>query len=289
MPDVRPNPISYQQQSFSSSENEKVIVTAHSTEYNKKKENPPPVVPITTPRNGGVSSATPIDINYGFTYQDTEGYHTEATSPNYRIRPTTYRSTSSVRPSYNYQRTEKPQRVQIPLPLLPTLSPLTFSSPAPFSLSRHVETKRFTNDHQAPRIVISASASVSDATGRRLNYSLGTIGGTSEISSYDDYKEEDVRSDPFYHDVPKVKTRMKRDTGDKKTDDGLVKSEEEAVDILKFLFDWYTNRERTTKVSVPLESELITEINEKLAETTPQGITKNFLNQKSIFIFLQRK
>lgn len=277
---------------------------------------PPAVVPITTPKSQArvsytesiVASATPLDINYGFTYQDTEqnsDYHTDApksrstpmrqvyqssSTPAYRsnsyrnggirnsatYKPTTYRTsvslTSSLRPpspSYNYQRTEKPQRVQVPLPLLPTLSPITFSSPAPFTLSRHVETKRFTNDHHAPRIVISASASVSDATGRRLNYSLGTIGGTSEVfdpspPSYDDYKEEDVSSDPFYHDVPKVKARIKRSATNDTKPSELVKDEEEAVDILKFLFEWYANLGPTTQISVPLKPDFITEINQEL-------------------------
>lgn len=44
---------------------------------------------------------------------------------------------------YSDHQTEKPQRVQLPLPLLPTLPPLTFSSPAPFSLQHHIDTKRY--------------------------------------------------------------------------------------------------------------------------------------------------
>lgn len=227
-------------------------------------------------------AAAPIDVNYGFTYQDGDGLrtdslprHTSSTPSNsyynYQAgssrKATTYRapasSTSSLRPPPSYQRTEKPQRVQIPLPILPTLPPITFSSPAPFAL-RHVENKRFTNEHQTPRIVISASASVSDATGRRVNYTLGT----SEVyvpSSYEDYKEDDAALDPFYHNFAKLKIRTKRSTENDTKSPDLIKSEQEAVDILKFLFDWYTSQERTTKVAVPLESELITEIKEELS------------------------
>lgn len=117
---------------------------------------------------------------------------------------------SSIKPQiYHYQRTDKPN-LQIPQSLIPTLPPLTFSSPAPFTLSRHFDQKRSNEHHSPPRVIISASASVSDASGRRLNYSLGTI-GTSQLfgtapSSYDDYRESDVGLDPFYHDVPKVST-----------------------------------------------------------------------------------
>ncbi|XP_018564600.1 mucin-3A-like [Anoplophora glabripennis] len=156
---------------------------------------------------------------------------------------------------YNHHQTEKPQRVQLPLPLLPTLPPLTFSSPAPFALQHHIDTKRYTKDHPSPpRIVISASASVSDASGRRLNYSLGTIGAAEFLEqpphSYDEYKDEDVGLDPFYHDVPKLKrSRSKRDAI-KHSD--IIRNEEEAVNVLKFLFDWYRNNEKTATESTTL-------------------------------------
>ncbi|GLV41956.1 uncharacterized protein CBL_00418 [Carabus blaptoides fortunei] len=137
------------------------------------------------------------------------------TSPNYSSSTS---FPSSIKPPqvFNYQRTDKPPTLQLPLPGFPTLPPLTFSSPAPFSLQRHFEQKRSNDHQQRPRIIVSASASVSDDSGRRLNYSLGTI-GTSHIigkapRSYDDYKEDDVGLDPFYHDVPKVnKPRQKRE------------------------------------------------------------------------------
>lgn len=114
---------------------------------------------------------------------------------------------------YNYQHTDKPN-LQIPQSLIPTLPPLTFSTPAPFTLTRHFDQKRSNTHYSPPRVIISASASVSDATGKRLNYSLGTI-GTSHIigtapASYDDYRESDVVLDPFYHDVPKISSTSKK-------------------------------------------------------------------------------
>lgn len=250
---------------------------------------------------------------------------------------TTYRNpiyaSSSFKPSpqFLYHRSEKPspQRIQLPLPLLPTLPPLTFSSPAPFSLNRHVETKRFA-DH--PRIVISASASVSDASGRRLNYSLGTI-ETSEFfnpTSYEDYKEEEIGLEHFYADVPKLqkgrqrrlvkrqsqyvrssqkrqrrnvkssnkrqkrsvhlnekrqkllvkssekrqKQIVKRQKRDVKPGD-VIKSEQEVIDILKFLYDWYEQNEKektleaTTKITIPVSPQVITDINNELSGSKP--------------------
>lgn len=61
-----------------------------------------------------------------------------------------------------------------------------------------------------PKIIITASASVSDASGKKLNYSLGNVlgQGGKELKipppTYDDYKEEDVVLDPFFQDVPKI-------------------------------------------------------------------------------------
>lgn len=61
-----------------------------------------------------------------------------------------------------------------------------------------------------PKIIITASASVSASNGKKLNYSLGNLlGQGAELKipplTYDDYKEEDVVLDPFFQDVPKIK------------------------------------------------------------------------------------
>ncbi|XP_048522664.1 uncharacterized protein LOC109545395 isoform X1 [Dendroctonus ponderosae] len=177
----------------------------------------------------------------------------------------------------HHPRTEKtPQRVQIPIPLLPTLPPLTFSSPAPFTLQHHIDSKRYTKEHQSPpRIIISASASVSDASGRRLNYSLGTIGAAQILdtppSSYDEYKDGDVGLDPFYHDVPKIQERKRRK---RSTDENpinpfeIIKNEKEAVEVLKFLYTWYQSHQATATVpppTSPVSSDLIQTINNELA------------------------
>lgn len=67
-----------------------------------------------------------------------------------------------------------------------------------------------------PKVIITASASVSDASGKKFNYSVGNVIGTNvkiPPPSYDEYKEDDVVLDPFFLDVPKIKPRRitKRD------------------------------------------------------------------------------
>ncbi|CAH1122468.1 unnamed protein product [Ceutorhynchus assimilis] len=193
---------------------------------------------------------------------------------------------------FTQHRTEKsPQRVQIPIPLLPTLPPLTFSSPAPFTLQRHIETKRYTKDHSnPPRIIISASASVSDASGRRLNYSLGTIGAAHILetppSSYDEYKDADVGLDPFYHDVPKIKQRKKRSIEQKKVDPfDIIKNEKEAVEVLKFLFTWYQSHQATATVppvTSPVSPELIKKINDELAPDSNEYYSREPTSTESV-------
>lgn len=61
-----------------------------------------------------------------------------------------------------------------------------------------------------PKVIITASASVSDASGKKLNYSVGNVIGPNikiPPPNYDEYKEEDVSTDPFFLDVPKIKPR----------------------------------------------------------------------------------
>lgn len=61
-----------------------------------------------------------------------------------------------------------------------------------------------------PKVIITASASVSDGSGKKLNYSVGNVIGPNikiPPSTYDEYKEDDVVLDPFYLDVLKIKPR----------------------------------------------------------------------------------
>lgn len=188
-------------------------------------------------------------------------------------------------PSTQHYRSEKtPERVQIPI--LPTIPPLTFSSPAPFSLHHHVDHKRYTKDQHPspPRIIISASASVSDASGRRLNYSLGTIGETELVE--DDYKDDVTLGDldPFYRDVPKVK-RRKRSIDEEKSPFEVIKSEKEAVEVLKFLFKWYQSHQATatmTPATSPISTDLIREINDELSP--PVNVTTPKLDSEELFL-----
>lgn len=69
-----------------------------------------------------------------------------------------------------------------------------------------------------PKVIISASASVTDASGNKLNYSVGNV-IASNIKlpplTYDEYREDDVSLDPFFIDVPKIAPRRgKRNTID---------------------------------------------------------------------------
>ncbi|XP_066158139.1 uncharacterized protein [Euwallacea fornicatus] len=214
-------------------------------------------------------------------------YHQEV-SPSYTTSRTIYLNplkSSHHLYTNHHPRTEKtPQRVQIPIPVLPTLPPLTFSSPAPFSLQHHIENKRYTKDHPSPpRIIISASASVSDASGRRLNYSLGTIGAAQILdnppTSYDEYKDTDVGLDPFYHDVPKIK-RKRRSIDNKKQLNPfeVIRNEKEAVEVLKFLFNWYQSHQATATVppaTSPVSLDLIRKINDELAPPIKETLEKS--------------
>lgn len=133
-----------------------------------------------------------------------------------------------------------------------------------------------------------------------MNYSLGTIGAAQILEepprSYDEYKETDVPLDPFYHDVPKLKrskrrkrninlqapspkkkvsNRNKRDTKHALKHSDIIKSDEDAVNVLKFLFDWYRNEKTnparfTTPVSTPLVPDEIFTINDELSSTKPE-------------------
>lgn len=61
-----------------------------------------------------------------------------------------------------------------------------------------------------PKVIITASASVSDATGKKLNYSVGNVIGSNiklPPLTYDEYREDDVGLDPFFLDVPKIAPR----------------------------------------------------------------------------------
>lgn len=55
-------------------------------------------------------------------------------------------------------------------------------------------------------MIITASASVSDGSGKKLNYSLGNVLKLPPLN-YDEYREDDVGLDPFFVDVPKIAPR----------------------------------------------------------------------------------
>lgn len=64
-----------------------------------------------------------------------------------------------------------------------------------------------------PKVIITASASVSDASGKKLNYSVGNVIGSNiklPPLTYDEYREDDVGLDPFFLDVPKITPRRNK-------------------------------------------------------------------------------
>ncbi|XP_058838096.1 uncharacterized protein LOC131693868 isoform X2 [Topomyia yanbarensis] len=86
---------------------------------------------------------------------------------------------------------------------------------------------------QSPKVIVTTSTSIRDNNGRTINYSVSSSnrsatsttassqltaakGQSESTRAYDEYKEDDVRSDPFFLDVPKVGTsasgRTKRQT-----------------------------------------------------------------------------
>ncbi|XP_017784296.1 PREDICTED: uncharacterized protein LOC108567978 [Nicrophorus vespilloides] len=327
-PSIRPKPISFQQQSFSDT-NKRVIVTTHTTVYKTEADTQKI---STTQKPKELEDSQEDTENYYNTETESYQFHPNFrpshdlqgfSSPkndyksstfrslyqtttddslklSYNQRgPTTYRNhpfNSPVKPSPSYyHQTDKPPRIQLPLPLplIPTISPLTFSSPAPFSLNRHVETKRFTDHHQPPRIVISASASVSDASGRKFNYSLGTIGDSKFFGqpppSYDEYKEDDVGLDPFYHDVPKLGRRKRHYLRVRRNKRSLeskekhkvklpeINGEQDAIEVIRFLYNWYNEHNKTSKalISFPINPDTITEINDELTPRTDDYLYEN--------------
>lgn len=63
----------------------------------------------------------------------------------------------------------------------------------------------------APKVIVTTSTSIRDNNGRTINYSINSSSSTSSPASlssgrrgYDEYKEDDVLTDPFFLDVPKV-------------------------------------------------------------------------------------
>lgn len=87
-------------------------------------------------------------------------------------------------------------------------SSLSARSVAPPNVTERPPTK----PKSPPRVIVTASASVSDSTGKRLNYTVGNV--VSAVKpivpiNYDDYKESDLLFDPFFLDVPKLQKRRK--------------------------------------------------------------------------------
>lgn len=157
------------------------------------------------------------------------------------FRPTTLdprdqilRPGPTFQPSERHETAVKHNKPQYPSPL-PAQRPLPFN---PFYYDRKRSDDTANNDKSAlsarsvappvtttiiterppnkpkspPRVIVTASASVSDSNGKRLNYTVGNV--VSAVKpivpiNYDDYKESDLIFDPFFLDVPKLQSRRK--------------------------------------------------------------------------------
>lgn len=90
------------------------------------------------------------------------------------------------------------------------------SAPGPSNYDKVLLTPQGQFIPTLPKVIITASASVSDATGKKLNYSVGNVIGSNiklPPLTYDEYREDDVGLDPFFLDVPKITPRrVKRGT-----------------------------------------------------------------------------
>ncbi|XP_049866519.1 mucin-5AC-like isoform X2 [Pectinophora gossypiella] len=87
-------------------------------------------------------------------------------------------------------------------------SSLSARSVAPPTVTERPPTK----PKSPPRVIVTASASVSDSNGKRLNYTVGNVVSAVKpivAINYDDYKESDLIFDPFFLDVPKLQKRRK--------------------------------------------------------------------------------
>lgn len=294
-------PVSYQQQSYNDDQGHHTIVTTHSYksdipktiydnfknqnlkptdinyefEYQDQQEQyVPPAnrkqyhqiqnAPNYSPTAGELDDYSD-DIFKGSTYRTV--YHAPITK---NLDSSTYKTpivyTSSVNPQaqYSFERTEVPVKQQQQSQV--TSPPSIFSalsSPAPFAHPHHLETKRNTDHHKIKK---SFSLSISDQNGKELIKVNNTPISVIFSDSYLDYKDEEATLLPIFEDVPRIeKRRSKRNT---ETNKQVFKADPEATDVLKFLVDWYTTYEKTTKISIPLSSEAITEINDELYNST---------------------
>lgn len=102
------------------------------------------------------------------------------------------------------------------------------SSPPRVQPSARVGVSPVTPGH--PKVIVTTSTSIRDNHGRTINYSITSNGGSisstaastpsqpgttvrpkpGTVKGYDEYKESDVLSDPFYLDVPRHRTRTRR-------------------------------------------------------------------------------
>ncbi|KPI97836.1 hypothetical protein RR46_10957 [Papilio xuthus] len=87
-------------------------------------------------------------------------------------------------------------------------SPPSARSVAPPTISE----RPYNKPKSPPRVIVTASASVSDSNGKKLNYTVGNVVSAVKpivAINYDDYKESDLIFDPFFLDVPKLNKRRK--------------------------------------------------------------------------------
>lgn len=124
-----------------------------------------------------------------------------------------------------------------------------------------------TKPKSPPRVIVTASASVSDSNGKKLNYTVGNVVSAVKpivAINYDDYKESDLIFDPFFLDVPKLQKRRKTRSNQKRKVFTIPSTATVSLDLVT---------ERSTTTSLPITSRATTTARSVTVTTSPTTTT----------------
>ncbi|XP_066602186.1 enolase-phosphatase E1-like [Prorops nasuta] len=167
--------------------------------------------PVQSTNQGKLSKLTisPVPMQ-----QDTSrGVHAKNSESSQRIlsKPSSASSSSSSSSSTTTSSTQVTHHIHVPPPVsIPQLKPHQITiNLSPPDIQRIVQNPSPLLPSQS-RVIVTAKASVSDESGRPLNTTqLVTLPLPTIPASYDDYKEGDESFDPFYRDVPKIRSNLR--------------------------------------------------------------------------------
>lgn len=216
--------------------------TPHTSMPSVHVNQPPQIQSVLTlpkPQSGPLqfSLRAPTNIPQGFklpSIPTTQNPHSQIQSPNNKFNSPSPTKFGTLRPIQTYQPSEKHEvlydhlSTDLPynnynqfhfghkrshLPETSSTSQQEVQSPK-VSITTTTEESdwvpRRSLSKSPPRVIVSASASVSDSNGKKLNYTVGNVvHAVKPIVSvnYDDFKESDVILDPFFLDVPRLKKK----------------------------------------------------------------------------------